>query len=223
MPDPHPFHPDLQHLIRLRPKLRVRWIIPFHGPVYIPPGIDPITHTTVTTKSHQPSGAIYTLSPISHPGDTQDQAIFDITQRRRAEHIHWTAKAFSKFWKGLLRLREKGPCGPISISATTTYPDPFRPMPAPLHIQQHRFLPSEMAQAAHPSPVRCQAGDHIRISCDLEHALIFRMWLGTRSFGFERPADTAKQKDKGKEKEYNPFLRIKLCLVGPLGEVLAVV
>jgi hypothetical protein len=171
-----------------------------------------------------PSPAIITTHDRPHKGyETLDEQITAESRlRNRREVLIWTPDAMARFWKETAKLRNRGTCGPLSISSSGPYPDPFRPVSSPWSVVSHRLAQLEPTSVSQP-PVRMFAGDHLRIGCDLEHALIFRMWLGTRNFGF--PSTTA-QADQGKKARVmgeNPFLRVKLCLVGPLGEVLAVI
>ena len=209
---PHPFHPDLAALLKAQPKLRVRWTIPIHGPVVL------MTEQEIQNK-FWPSPAIITTDALDKNFHGQDDMITSETRRRnRRDVLMWSSSAMTKFWKETAKLQARGTCGPISISVSGPHPDPFRAVSTPWTLASHRMTTRPDDPSFQP-PIRAFAGDHLRIGCDLEHALIFRMWLGTRSFGF--PATTT---DIGKQRlGENPFLRIKLCLLGPLGEVLAVI
>jgi hypothetical protein len=214
-PDPHPFHPDLPGLVQRQPKLRVRWIIPVHGPAGL------LTDQDVHAKFWpSPSFVITDTKSRKSYNALNDIIMINITKRRRRDHLVWTRDMLSRFWKETSKLRSKGTCGPISISLSGPYPDPFRPAIAPLTIQAHRYTGTTAHLKDGQPPLRAYIGDHIRIGCDLEHALIFRMWLGTRTFGC-KPTDY--QAETATALDRNPFLRVKLCLIGPLGEVLAVI
>jgi len=217
-PTPHPFHPSLADLSQSRPNLRVRWLIPVHGPAGL------FTDQDINPK-FWPSPAIVLFDTKSRTihHEINDRIMTHITKRRRRDHLVWTKETISKFWNETSKLRLKGTCGPISISLSGPHPDPFRPAIAPLSISTHRYV-APGVDSTFP-PVRAHIGDHIRIGCDLEHALIFRMWLGTRTFGSKPTdyrSDTGAPSDK-RTFDHNPFLRVKLCLIGPLGEVLAVI
>jgi hypothetical protein len=208
-PSPHPFHPSLRDLVNQKPKLRVRWVVPIHGPVVLQ------GHVNLESK-FLPSPAI--LASDNKQRTKLNEIILNARDGRKPQvHLSWTRETLQRFWAVLLKIRTKGTCGPVSFSVSGPYPDPFRLSPTPLGLERHRYL--EEASIRHESrPVRCCAGDHIRISCDLEHALTFRMWLGITEL------DPNKHKIRDKQALIdNPFLRVKLCLVGPLGEVLAVI
>jgi hypothetical protein len=215
---PHPFHPSLAGLAQSRPKLRVRWLIPVHGPAGL------LTQPDINPKFWpSPAFILFDTKSRNIHNEMNDKIMTHITTRRRRDHLVWTKATLSKFWNETSKLRLKGTCGPISISLSGPYPDPFRPAIAPLRISTHRYVAPD-ADSAIP-PVRAHIGDHIRIGCDLEHALIFRMWLGTRTFG-SKPTDYGSDTGAPQDKrtfDHNPFLRVKLCLIGPLGEVLAVI
>jgi hypothetical protein len=218
---PHPFHPSLAELIQTRPKLRVRWLIPVHGPAGL------LIHQDINPK-FWPSPAIVSMDMKSRNAYNapNDKIMTYMKNRRRRDHLVWTNQTLSKFWNETSKLRVKGTCGPISISLSGPYPDPFRPALTPLGISSHRYVkPGDPSSNPTQPPVRAHIGDHIRIGCDLEHALIFRMWLGTRTFG-SKPTDYRSDAGPPQDKRTfnnNPFLRVKPCLIGPLGEVLAVI
>lgn len=210
---PHPFHPDLATLVETQPKLRVRWVIPVHGPMIL------LTPHDIQHKFWPSPAIITTKKSRKNLDELDDMITSENRQRNRRDVLMWTPDAMARFWKEIAKLQARGTCGPISVGLSGPHPDPFRPVSTTWTLATHRRTTRLDPDPPAQPPIRTFAGDHLRIGCDLEHALIFRMWLGTRSFGFPATTTDGTKQRSGE----NPFLRIKLCLCGPMGEVLAVI
>lgn len=213
------------YLYDTQPRLRVCWIIPIHGRVEL---ID----SRLTDSRFQPEPAILRTSSEPQGEECEfDRLIMgDRARENPAVERHeptsdasvstteliWTRGRLEMFWRSVQRQVIKGYLGPMSACISGPWPDPFRPGPPPLGMLTHDHLDpaapplDHRQQGFHQPPVRCSTGDHVRLYCDLEHAMAVRLWLRDDVSFFPRQGKTKK----------TAFDCVKLCLLGPRGEVL---
>ena len=201
----HPFHPDLALYIAGTPFARVHWIIPVQGPVIIPGWADSITGSHPVEAGPSPSA-----------GDLLDHLLpSDLTQRSAI--LAWTPDLLrhlmTAFLLPLCEIRDQ-PFGPISIRLSGPKPDPFIALKPYPPLVSHQYLPPLPINKDATGPVRGETGDHIRVYCDAKGALGLRTWF----HGIE--VDRAMI--KAGEGLLRPFDKVRLILVGEMGEALIV-
>lgn len=180
--------------------------------------------------------------------------------------LRWTEELLMAFLETFLHplyMDESQPFGAISYAFSGPKPDPFIDLPParPLdshdtasiphisHASKDRDPGEATAKSAGMSeggrtPVRPEAGDHLRIYCDASHALALRTWLHnvriplalprqSKNDGTNRARFTALGKHAvgidgqaagsfDATEQVRVFYKIRLTLVGARGEVLIV-
>nr|XP_018259955.1 uncharacterized protein I303_08027 [Kwoniella dejecticola CBS 10117]OBR82113.1 hypothetical protein I303_08027 [Kwoniella dejecticola CBS 10117] len=192
---PHPFHPDLPRYIQQNPSARVYWLIPIHGPVFIPTLNHPLT-ANIYEGQVIPSTASFALSDSS-------PRFLDIERNQREKSkskstpspIEWTSSTLLSFLRNFLHplyMDAERPFGVLGYAFSGPKPDPFIDLPAPRPLIDHarygRLISDDKLDKSEnmtrgvdgdvrPPPVRPEAGDHLRIYVNAKYALGLRTWL----------------------------------------------
>jgi hypothetical protein len=230
----HPFHPDLSRYTTKVPESRVYWLIPIHGPVIVPGLNDKAlsaNHRVIERDVPVPSSAAF-HTDITAAGIPHGKLC-------RPAPIAWTASLLNHFVQSfLLPLRQSRLYG-LSIAFSGPKPDPFIALVPPTPLTRHQYAgKARLANGQAPKklvtngdddtrpadastmlngPARIEAGDHIRLYCDASEALSLRTWLhGVHVDASHGVAAGAQAKGK------RMFDKVRLCLIGPRGEVLIV-
>lgn len=247
---PHPFHPDLKHYIASEPYTSVAWLIPIHGNVSLPsaeqlsvdfrpsPGHLALTFDEYrdVRKRHQRVHSFGALETGT-------------TSRKQVKPLVWTQGLLREFWEKLVKMRQRGRLGPISLAVfpeVISHPN-TRNDPAPKSHQCLPYRPSD--QQTNLDPVRPEMADHIQVGCNLRYAMAVRCLLRGIELEGETtshsPGPVPKEREtrasskpgrprRGQEtlsvapksvraRKEEPFRGVCLCLVGAKGEVLLVV
>jgi hypothetical protein len=228
----HPFHPDLSRYTTKVLEGRVYWLIPIHGPIIVPG----LNDKAMSANRRDIEGDVPAPSSAAFHTDVTAAGIPPGKLCRPAQ-IAWTASLLNHFVQSfLLPLRQSRLYG-LSIAFSGPKPDPFIALVPPAPLAKHQYAgkarsaddkdPKKLvakgdAQSAEASgmplgPVRVEAGDHIRLYCDASEALSLRTWLhGVHVDASQGVAEGAQAKGK------RMFDKVRLCLIGPRGEVLIV-
>ena len=228
----HPFHPDLHQYAKKNPYGRVYWLIPIHGPVIVPDLNDDVLTSPIATTEHE--------IPLPSPATFSNKVHNSPKTKMRANRpalVHWTTSLLNHFIQSfLLPLRRSRVYG-LSIVFSGPKPDPFIALLPPPKLMDHAHNGKPRSKAkvevqkenvsaamsplggsgpASGVPVRVEAGDHMRIYCDVKEALSLRTWL--HGIHVDGQAGQAGNGDKGRRL----FDKVRLCLIGEKGEVLIV-
>jgi hypothetical protein len=205
-------------------------LIPIHGPVVVPQLNDDVLTSPIATKE--------TTIPLPSPAIFSTKALDGVKSRLgRPATVHWHASLLDHFVQSFLlplrRLRAYG----ISIVFSGPKPDPFIALipPAKLREHVHLDLPSTKPNGTpeqnvplhessnglgHRSPVRVEAGDHMRVYCEAKDALSLRTWLHGVHVDAKATGQPGDVGTGGKGRRL--FDKVRLCLIGEQGEVLIV-
>ncbi|KAK8850352.1 hypothetical protein IAR55_004270 [Kwoniella newhampshirensis] len=217
---PHPFHPDLPHYISANPRGRVYWLVPIHGPVLVPTLNHPLSPFPSTFSESPP-----TPSPaILHADDSLPPAAEELETKPRI--IRWTQDLLLRFIDTFLHplyLDPSLPFGNISYVFSGPKPDPFLDLPSSHPPKSHLHLPTldRGRNIGDIQPVRVEAGDHLRIYCDVRKALALRTWLHNVKIPLGHPSKVG-QEGEGRDELVRVFYKTRLALIGERNEVLMV-
>lgn len=107
-------------------------------------------------------------------------------------------------------------------------PDPFINLPSPGPLTRHLYASKSKSkskatkQGDQPTPVRPEAGDHMRIYCDAKEALSLRTWLNGVAIDPTIIGQAGQAGGGVESKAWKLFDKVRLCLVGERGEVLMI-
>lgn len=136
----------------------------------------------------------------------------------------WTDALLRHFWEDFvvpLYTDHDFPFGSISVRLSGPKPDPYLNLAPPASLRPWSDISSANTPARSVTlPVRPEIGDHIRLYCDARYALSLRTWLN--SIEIELASLSPERNDVPFPSPYLPFEKIRLVLVGPLGEALTV-
>ncbi|WVR08440.1 hypothetical protein IAU60_005495 [Kwoniella sp. DSM 27419] len=244
----HPFHPDLLAHIKANPRMRVYWLVPIHGPVLVPGLSDNPVYPS--SKYQQPCPTAANLVKQDEISAVHHQTTRNFAQgankSKSPRVIEWTRGLLLTFLETFLRplyMDDDRPLGSLSYALSGPKPDPFLDLPSAKVLDTHVVpsasvaTPSDLATGLSHSrdaknttavelPVRPDCGDHLRIYCDLKHALALRTWLHSVKITAGPTDDedgTGHQIDEVEgANAVRPLYKTRLTLVGPRGEVLMV-
>ncbi|WWC92112.1 uncharacterized protein L201_007066 [Kwoniella dendrophila CBS 6074] len=237
---PHPFHPNLLNHIKASPGSRVYWLIPIHGPIYIPYLNHPLTLNKYDSQVIPSKAQFFQAERLLEPKDENRPKPFPLI---------WTSNLILTFLESFLDplyMDEQRPFGALAYSFSGSKPDPFIDLPIPPPIKSHigydisPTIGKNANKTNENMVVQPDSGDHLRIYCNLKYALELRTWLHNIKIpsedynnvdidNVENPAarrlDTGNKEitAQGKQEDLiRIFYKTRLTLVGERGEVLVV-
>lgn len=141
----------------------------------------------------------------------------DSSKMAKPAALYWSPALLDHFVQSFLLPLRKSRLYALSLTFSGPKPDPFIALPAPPPLASHqhtvRYIPASPARPT--SPVRAEAGDHMRVYCDAREALSLRTWL-------HGVAVDPRSLDGEAGKSYRLFDKVRLVLMGERGEVLIV-
>ena len=140
----------------------------------------------------------------------------------RPSPLKWTPELLDHFVKSFLLPLRQSRTFSLSLTFSGPKPDPFIDLPPPAPLPRHLNSPKPGkidATRDHVIPVRPEAGDHLRIYCDAREALSLRTWLNGVALDSNILGETGAVVGA---KPWKLFDKVRLCLVGELGEVLII-
>ena len=217
----HPFHPDLHRYVNKNPYGRLYWLIPIHGPIIVPRLNDDIIESGSNGKEKDipvPSSAKYATG---HPSTIAAKAV-------RPALMKWTPELLNHFVKSFLLPLRQSRLFSLSVAFSGPKPDPFIDLPTPGPLTRHLYAPKSKSnsdatkQDDHPTPVRPEAGDHMRVYCDAKEALGLRTWLNGVAVDPTIVGPAGQPGGGVESRPWKLFDKVRLCLVGERGEVLMI-
>ncbi|WWD08508.1 hypothetical protein V865_006620 [Kwoniella europaea PYCC6329] len=226
----HPFHANLPEYIQSNGSRRVYWLIPIHGPIYIP------------TLNHPLTENIYPGQVVPTTGQLVDQIPDKETDKDTCKKISWTSSLLLPFIRQFLRplyMDDQRPFGVLGYTFSGSKPDPFLDIPYQSSTNTDDFETrtkhndNNVGFIDKDKMVKPECGDHLRIYCNLKYSLELRTWLHNVKIPIPNPNtktnsdDNNDKKEKGEEEEKESksmriFYKTRLTLVGDKGEVLMV-
>ncbi|WWC98769.1 hypothetical protein V866_005662 [Kwoniella sp. B9012] len=220
----HPFHPNLPEYIQSEGSRRVYWLIPIHGPIYIPTLNPPLTEN------------IYPGQVVPTKGELVDQIPDKETDKHTSKKIFWTSSLLLPFIQQFLHplyMDDQRPFGVLGYTFSGAKPDPFLNIPYRSSTNTDDFETrkkhndNNVGFIDKANMVKPECGDHLRIYCNLRYSLELRTWLHNVKIPIPSSNNNNDKKEKGEEEEKEStgrriFYKTRLTLVGDKGEVLMV-
>ncbi|WWC72405.1 uncharacterized protein I206_106367 [Kwoniella pini CBS 10737] len=243
---PHPFHPDFLQYIKSQSSARVYWLIPIHGPVYIPLLNHPLTKSIYEGQVIPSEGIFLDSINVTKQQDKSNMKL-----------IQWTSELLLNFLESFLHplyMNENRPFGIIGYSFSGAKPDPYIDLPVPSPLAFHAGYKvskqdqnqvdislenitveankSEINVKEYKEVIRPEVGDHLRIYLSLKFALQLRTWLHNIKIPITSSSEIVNKDNPEGENTINinaiedsnirMFYKTRLTLIGERGEVLIV-
>ncbi|WVQ63107.1 uncharacterized protein L199_001258 [Kwoniella botswanensis] len=220
----HPFHPNLPEYIQSEGSRRVYWLIPIHGPIYIPNLNHPLTEN------------IYPGQVVPTKGELVDQIPDAAKDKDKSKKIFWTSSSLLSLIQQFLHplyMDDQRPFGVLGYTFSGAKPDPFLEIPYHSSTNTDDFETrkkhndNNVGFIDKHKMVKPECGDHLRIYCNLRYSLELRTWLHNVKIPIPNSNNNNDEKEKGEEEEKESksvriFYKTRLTLVGDKGEVLMV-
>ncbi|OCF58425.1 hypothetical protein L486_04458 [Kwoniella mangroviensis CBS 10435] len=220
----HPFHPNLPEYIQSEGSRRVYWLIPIHGPIFIP------------TLNHPLTENLYPGQVVPTKGELVDQILDEAKDKDTNKRIIWTSSLLLSFIQQFLHplyMDDQRPFGVLGYTFSGAKPDPFLDIPYRSSTNTDDFETrknlndNNVGFIDKDKMVKPECGDHLRIYCNLKYSLELRTWLHNVKIPIPSSDDNnhKKRKGEGEEKESKSmriFYKTRLTLIGDKGEVLMV-
>lgn len=188
-----------------------------------------------------------------HPRAQPFAASSTATTSRQVRPLVWTRELLREFWEKLIKMRQRGRFGPISLALVSG--DVSRSMRRDNNqvlLDRHQSAPSRQPdQRSDIRPVWPEMNDHLAVGCNLRYAMAVRCLLKQIQLEDEatfntvaRPREPAPRETRAsskserarggqeslsvapkfaKPRKEEPFRGVRLCLLDTRGEVLLVV
>lgn len=144
----------------------------------------------------------------------------------RPAPIRWTPELLDHFVKSFLLPLRQSRLFSLSLTFSGPKPDPFLNLPSPAPLSTHLYVSKSKSKKTNDNdritPVRPEAGDHLRVYCDVKEALSLRTWLNGVAIDPTIIGQTGGAGVGIDIKPWRLFDKVRLCLVGERGEILMI-